>query len=180
MSRVYGEVLLVAGGLWAVACVALLIAWRVSKQRDRSPSGRGALIAVADEFLMVSRQAERSASSGVQDRSGESESRATAEEFAKYHKQAAILFELLRAYLAEDSPSLRHAEAILVDITGLGGSGFDHRMVEHRSSLVFHRTMFASVIWEDADYATLKRSATPAPAVVRQPHNAGHRRLRHR
>jgi hypothetical protein len=79
------------------------------------------------------------------------------------------------------SLSLRHAEAIVVELTGLGGGGgFDHRMIGPRSSLVFHRTMLASVIWEDADHATLKRAATPAPAVVRRPQHAGHRQLRQR
>jgi hypothetical protein len=179
MEGVYSVVVLVAGGLWVVACVAFLAGWRVTR-RERPSRGRAVLIALADEFLMVSRQAERSASA-LRDPSVASEPSASGEEFAKYHKQAAILFELLRAYLAEDSSSLRHAEAIVVDLTGLGGrSGFDHRMVGHRSSLAFHRTMLASVIWEDVDHATLKRAATPAPAVVRRPHHAGHRQLRHR
>jgi D-alanine-D-alanine ligase-like ATP-grasp enzyme len=175
MSGVYGEVVLVAGGLWAISCLALIIAWRVSR-RGQSSREREVLISVADEFLLVARQAERSVSAQLQSPSAASESSTGAEEFAKYHKRAAVLFDLLHAYLVEDSSALHHAEAIVVDLTGLGGSGSDHRMVEHRSSLAVHRAMFARVIWEDADRATLRRNATRATVPARRGWSPGARR----
>jgi len=58
MEVVNSVVVLIAGGLWVVACVAFLAGRRVTR-RDRPPRGCAVLIALPDEFLMVSRQAKR-------------------------------------------------------------------------------------------------------------------------
>jgi hypothetical protein len=171
MGGVYSTVVLVAGGLWLVACVALLLAWHMSR-RERSLHERGVPIALADEFLLAARQAERALTVPA-----EAESPASAEAFTRYHRQAAILIDLLRAYLATDSSSLHHAEAIIVDLTDLR-SGDQQRIAECRASLGFHRAMFASVIWSDVDRTTPQRERTPARGRLRQ--SFSHLHLPHR
>jgi hypothetical protein len=136
MDQINGMAVLVVGAIWIAACSVLLLA--LSAGREKSPHSRGALLAVADEFLSVTRQAEHS---------------------EKSRQPAGILLAVLRTQLAADSPALRHAEAIIstLDIPRDEAREYGLRMD-------FHRTMFAGAIWDNVDRATDRRSVTRTAA----------------
>jgi hypothetical protein len=164
MGLVNGVAVLVAGALWVVACVALLIALRVSR-REGPPRRRAVLLAVADEFLAVTRQAERCGSGLPTSTPAISDSPSGVDQFVKYHEQAVVLFELLRSQLVEGSPALHHAEAIISALTIAD---------EHATRLDVHRTMFAGAIWENVDREPERQSATHAPTARRRLRHARH------
>jgi hypothetical protein len=161
MGLVNGVAVLVAGALWVVACVALLIALRVSR-REGPRRRRAVLLAVADEFLAVTRQAERCGSGLPTSTPAISDSPSGVDQFVKYQEQAVVLFELLRSQLVEDSPALHHAEAIISALTIAD---------EHATRSDVHRTMFAGAIRENPPE---KQSATHAPTAIRRLRHARH------
>jgi hypothetical protein len=142
MDQINGMAVLVVGAIWIGACSVLVIA--LGARRDSSPHSRGALLAVADEFLAVARQAEQSES---------------------YRRLAGLLLDVLRTQLAAESPALHHADAIISTLAIPRDEA-----LEYGPRMDFHRTMFAGAIWDNVDRVTVRRSVTrtaDAPRVRR-------------
>ncbi|MDX6548077.1 MAG: hypothetical protein QOG33_1627 [Gaiellales bacterium] len=142
MDQINGMAVLVVGAIWIGACSVLVIA--LGARRDSSPHSRGALLAVADEFLAVARQAEHS---------------------ERYRERAGLLLDVLRTQLAAESPALHHADAIISTLAIPRDEA-----LEYGPRMDFHRTMFAGAIWDNVDRVTVRRSVTrteDAPRVRR-------------
>ena len=140
MGEINGLAFLVAVGIWIAACAVLLIALKHSRNDVVSPSRRGTLLALADEFLALTRQAERA---GVAEPTSASVT-VTADQVASRQRQAKVLLEVLRSQLTDDSEAVHHAEAMISMLVPVGGT-------REPALMDFHRSMFAGAIWEDVD-----------------------------
>jgi hypothetical protein len=155
MSEINGLAVLVAVGIWVAACAVLLLALSQSRNAALSPRRRGTLLALADEYLALSRQAERSLSAWPTDGSAVPDPH----EAAAFRQRTAALLEVLRSQLTDDSRALHHAEAIFSMLT----SPADDR--EQGPRMDFHRSRFAATVWEDVDRVAERRGeAQRAPS----------------
>lgn len=151
MDGINGAAVLIVTGIWIATTMVLFVVTSASRHRD-SPSQRVRLLAVADEFLALVRQAEVTSESGDG-------------EFEQTRCRAAVMLELLRTQLADDSMALHHAEAMLAT---LARSAEDQRAKGQRMD--YYRSMFADAIWRNVD---------PAPERPRAMHRAGVRQKLH-
>lgn len=125
MDGVTGSAVVIVGGIWVATVLMLLLGLGASRQTE-SPSRRQVLLTVADEYLSLVRQAEHPI--------------ANADETLQ---RAAVLLQVLRSQMADDSMALHHAEAML--------SMLNHSDRDHGPRMDYHRAMFADAVWNDVD-----------------------------
>jgi hypothetical protein len=161
MVGINGTAMLIVGGIWIATVVVLLLSMSAARRVESSPR-RERLLAVADEFLALARQAE------VTTESGEGELEQT-------RRRAAVMLELLRTELAADSMALHHAEAMLTTLTN---SAADQRETGPR--IDYHRSMFADAIWRNIDPAPKRLRVMHRSAVRQKLHHVTHSHFWHR
>jgi hypothetical protein len=149
MDGVNGTAALIVGGIWVATVLILLLGLGASRQ-TKAPSRRQVLLMVADEYLSLVRQAEHPI--------------ASADETCQ---RAAVLLQVLRSQVADDSTALHHAEAMLAML--------NHSERDHGPRMDYHRAMFADAVWNDVD--PLPSSPRPTPAALRR--NLGQARHPH-
>jgi hypothetical protein len=155
MGEINGLAVLVAVGIWVSACAVLLVALSQSRNAALSPLRRGALLALADEFLALSRQTERALSA----RPSDGGTIPHPDQGAAFQQRTAALLEVLRSQLTDDSRALHHAEAIFSILTSPDTDR------EPGPRMDFHRSRFAATVWEDVDRAAERRGeAQRAPS----------------
>src|SRR5260221_6773081 len=108
MGEMNGLAVLVAVGMWVAACAVLLLALSHSRSAALSPLRRGALLALADEFLALSRQTERALSA----RPSDAATVPDPDQGAAFQQRTAALLDVLRSQLTDDSRTLHDADVI--------------------------------------------------------------------
>jgi hypothetical protein len=79
-------------------------------------------------------------------------------------QRAAVLLQVLRSQVADDSTALDHAEAML--------SMLNHSERDHGPRMDYHRAMFADAVWNDVD--VVPKSARSQAAFERNLRHARH------
>ncbi len=169
MGEINGLVFLVAVGISIAACAVLLIALKHSRSDAVSPGRRGPLLALADEFLALTRQAERAGAAQPTDAS----LTVAADQVVSCQRRAEVVLEVLRSQLTDDSEALYHGEAMISMLVAVCETR------EPAMRMDYHRSMFAGAIWADVD-RLVERAATTHRAAGGRLRRVRNVHLRHR